>query len=52
MNMMDLNEISNMHSYVVNNISIADGNNSLTYDDICGIYCNDSNAIVLSFIQV
>lgn len=52
MNENDIEELMTMHRFVINNITISDGNNFLSYHDICGIYCNDSNNIVLSFIQV
>ncbi|VDK28974.1 unnamed protein product [Gongylonema pulchrum] len=53
MNENDLDELMAMHRFVVNNVTIDDGTSTgLSYRDICGIYCNDSNNIVLSFIQV
>uniref|UniRef100_A0A0M3I2E1 SSD domain-containing protein n=1 Tax=Ascaris lumbricoides TaxID=6252 RepID=A0A0M3I2E1_ASCLU len=51
MNAPDLDEMLAMHRFVSDNISISDGESSYLYHDICGIYCNESNAIVLSFIR-
>ncbi|VDN01565.1 unnamed protein product [Thelazia callipaeda] len=51
MNDENLAEILEMHQYVNNNITIHDGFNVLTYTNICGIYCNDSNNIAIAFIQ-
>lgn len=54
MNHADLLEISDLNSFVVNNISTTDSlfGKKWTYHQLCGVYCNESNALILGFIQV
>lgn len=52
MNDNSTDEMLKMERFIANNITINDGFNFLTYRNICGIYCNDSNDIVLTFIKV
>jgi hypothetical protein len=52
MTMEDLKEIAGVNKYVVDNVTATDGRHSFGYKDICGIYCNESNAIVIGFAQV
>ncbi|VDM41759.1 unnamed protein product [Toxocara canis] len=51
MNRANLNEMMAMQRYISENISISDGEQSYLYHDVCGIYCNDSNAIILGFVR-
>ena len=36
---------------MADNITVWDGQNQIAYKNLCGIYCNDSNAAVLAFLQ-
>lgn len=53
-NKNDLAEIATVNRILVENMTIPDF--SLTknyfYREICGIYCNESNALVIGFLQV
>ncbi|ULU05678.1 hypothetical protein L3Y34_017962 [Caenorhabditis briggsae] len=46
-----LDEVSQAHKFVADNITAWDGNHQIAYKNLCGIYCNDSNAAVLAFLQ-
>ncbi|KAF1765638.1 hypothetical protein GCK72_005591 [Caenorhabditis remanei] len=46
-----LDEVSQAHKFVADNITVWDGQNQIAYKNLCGIYCNDSNAAVLAFLQ-
>lgn len=52
MNLEDLKEIAGVNKFVVDNITAFDGRRVFAYRDMCGIYCNESNALVLGFVQV
>ncbi|KAK6104359.1 Patched family protein [Brugia pahangi] len=52
MNDNNTDKILKMERFIANNITINDGYNSFTYLNICGVYCNDSNEIVLTFIKI
>ena len=52
MNEMSINEMLTVHKFVVENITVTEHNKVYGYKDFCGVYCNDSNAIVLAFVQV
>jgi hypothetical protein len=47
-----MEEISDMHQFVIDNITITnkDGK-TLNYRNFCGVYCNDSNSIVIGFLN-
>ncbi|VDD92064.1 unnamed protein product [Enterobius vermicularis] len=51
MNEMSINEMLTVHKFVVENITVTEHNKVYGYKDFCGVYCNDSNAIVLAFVQ-
>uniref|UniRef100_A0A915PS92 Serine/threonine-protein phosphatase n=1 Tax=Setaria digitata TaxID=48799 RepID=A0A915PS92_9BILA len=51
MNVNNTDEILKMERFVVNNVTITDGFSFFTYHNICGVYCSDSNDIVLTFIK-
>ncbi|CAI5441338.1 unnamed protein product [Caenorhabditis angaria] len=48
---LSLTEISKNHKIIADNITAFDGNTSRHYKDLCGVYCNDSNAGVIAFLQ-
>ena len=54
MNKQDLEEIDAVNKLISENSTISDGSDFTfyLYKDICGIYCNESNALVLGFLQV
>ncbi|EJW79806.1 hypothetical protein WUBG_09284, partial [Wuchereria bancrofti] len=52
MNDNSTDKILKMERFIANNITINDGYNSFTYRNICGVYCNDSNEVVLTFIKI
>lgn len=52
MNDNNTDEMLKMDRFIVNNVTISDGFKFFTYRNICGVYCNDSNDIVLTFIKV
>jgi len=52
MNTDDVAEISDVNRLIVDNLTASAGGHSWTYDLLCGIYCNDSNALIIEFIQV
>lgn len=52
MNDNNTEEILAMDRFITNNITISDGYNYLTYHDVCGIYCNESNDVLLTFVKV
>jgi hypothetical protein len=52
MNTADMAEIAAMHRFVAENVTASDGRRLMHYRELCGVYCNDSNSIVLGFIQV
>uniref|UniRef100_A0A8R1TJB3 SSD domain-containing protein n=1 Tax=Onchocerca volvulus TaxID=6282 RepID=A0A8R1TJB3_ONCVO len=51
MNDNNTNEILKMDRFIANNITISNGFNLFTYRNICGVYCDDSNDIALTFIK-
>uniref|UniRef100_A0A914P1Z2 SSD domain-containing protein n=1 Tax=Panagrolaimus davidi TaxID=227884 RepID=A0A914P1Z2_9BILA len=53
MNQEDLEEIAAVNKLIAENSTISDGTDSrfYNYKEICGIYCNESNALVLGFLQ-
>ncbi|KAH7720807.1 Patched family protein [Aphelenchoides avenae] len=51
MNLDDLKEIASVNKFVVDNVTAFDGRGIFAYRDMCGIYCNESNALVLGFVQ-
>uniref|UniRef100_A0A8R1HRU7 SSD domain-containing protein n=1 Tax=Caenorhabditis japonica TaxID=281687 RepID=A0A8R1HRU7_CAEJA len=47
-----LEEVAFAHKFVADNITAWDGHHQqIAYKDLCGVYCNDSNAAVLAFFQ-
>ncbi|CAB61102.1 SSD domain-containing protein [Caenorhabditis elegans] len=46
-----LGEVSQAHKFVADNITAFDGTRHIAYKNLCGVYCNDSNAAVLAFLQ-
>ncbi|CAD5209684.1 unnamed protein product [Bursaphelenchus okinawaensis] len=46
-----LNELAAVNRFIVENVTVTDGKRHFNYDQICGIYCNESNALVIGFIQ-
>ncbi|CAI2341324.1 unnamed protein product [Caenorhabditis sp. 36 PRJEB53466] len=46
-----LEEVSLAHKFVADNITASNGHHHIAYKNLCGIYCNDSNAAVLAFLQ-
>uniref|UniRef100_A0A0R3S0D2 SSD domain-containing protein n=1 Tax=Elaeophora elaphi TaxID=1147741 RepID=A0A0R3S0D2_9BILA len=51
MNENNTDEMLRMDRFIVNNITVTDGYKFFTYRNICGVYCNESNDIVLTFIK-
>ncbi|CAD5213392.1 unnamed protein product [Bursaphelenchus xylophilus] len=51
MNSESLKELAAVNKFIVENVTVSDRGNLLTYKDVCGIYCNESNALVIGFIQ-
>lgn len=53
-NNLDLLEISAIDSFIMNNMSMTDpiSGKKRGYRQLCGLYCNESNALVLGFIRV
>lgn len=41
----------NNFQFVADNITAFDGTRHIAYKNLCGVYCNDSNAAVLAFLQ-
>lgn len=52
MNADDVAEISDVNRLIVDNLTASAVGQSWTYDLLCGTYCNDSNALLIEFIQV
>uniref|UniRef100_A0A1I7VKP0 SSD domain-containing protein n=1 Tax=Loa loa TaxID=7209 RepID=A0A1I7VKP0_LOALO len=52
MNDNNTDEMLKMDRFITNNVTISNGFNFFTYRNICGIYCNESNDIVLTFIKI
>lgn len=52
MNDNNTDEMLKMERFIVKNVTITDGIKILTYPNICGVYCNESNDVVLTFIKV
>ncbi|CAB3404091.1 unnamed protein product [Caenorhabditis bovis] len=46
-----LNEVSRSHKFVADNITAFDGSHHVHYKNLCGVYCNDSNAAIIAFLQ-
>ncbi|KAI6193524.1 Patched domain-containing protein 3 [Aphelenchoides besseyi] len=51
LNAESLQEMSQINNFVVNNITAYNSQRGFAYRDICGIYCNDSNAFAIGFVQ-
>ncbi|MCP9262032.1 Serine/threonine-protein phosphatase [Dirofilaria immitis] len=51
MNDNNTDEILKMNRFIANNVTISNGFNLFIYHNICSVYCNDSNDIVLTFIK-
>ncbi|KAL3994794.1 Patched family protein [Acanthocheilonema viteae] len=51
MNDNNTDEMLKMERFIVNNVTVSDGIQFFTYHNICGVYCNESNNIVLTFIK-
>ncbi|CAG9534964.1 unnamed protein product [Cercopithifilaria johnstoni] len=51
MNDNNMDELLKMDRFIVNNVTISNGFKNFAYHNICGIYCNESNEIVLTFIK-
>ncbi|VDK83959.1 unnamed protein product, partial [Litomosoides sigmodontis] len=51
MNDNNTDEMLRMARFIVKNVTVADGMKILTYHNICGVYCNESNDAVLTFIK-
>lgn len=52
MNAESLHELAAVNKFVVDNVTATNGQRSYNYREFCGIYCNESNAFVIGFVQV
>ncbi|KAK6029008.1 patched family protein, partial [Ostertagia ostertagi] len=46
-----LDEIYEVQKYISENVTASDGIQELHYSDMCGVYCDDSNAAVIAVLQ-
>uniref|UniRef100_A0A7E4VLW0 SSD domain-containing protein n=1 Tax=Panagrellus redivivus TaxID=6233 RepID=A0A7E4VLW0_PANRE len=53
MNKDDLAEIAAVNKVISDNITVSDGTSRgpYAYKELCGVYCNNSNALVIGFLQ-
>lgn len=47
----DLAEIGSVNKLIAENFTIQTPEKKYFYNDICGVYCNDSNSLVIGFLQ-
>lgn len=52
MNSRDLAEIDLVNKFIAENMTVEAGGKHWLYNELCGIYCNDSNALIIEIIQV
>lgn len=52
MNAQSLQELAAVNRLIVENVTASNGHDIIPYRDMCGIYCNDSNAFVIGLVQV
>ena len=52
MNAESIDEMIEVNKFVTENVTAWNGERSFAYDEMCGIYCNESNALALGFVQV
>ncbi|CAJ0957827.1 unnamed protein product, partial [Mesorhabditis belari] len=46
-----LDEIDHTHHLITENVTASNGNSTFRYDEMCGVYCADSNAGVIAFLK-
>ncbi|VDO40231.1 unnamed protein product [Haemonchus placei] len=47
-----LDELYEVQKFITENVTITDGSQEYHYADMCGVYCEDSNAAIILFLQV
>jgi hypothetical protein len=52
MNVESMQELGAINKFIVDNVTATSGQRSFAYQDFCGIYCGESNAFVIGFVQV
>lgn len=52
MNSRDINEIQLVNKFIAENMTVKDNKKYWLYNELCGIYCNDSNALVIEIVKV
>jgi hypothetical protein len=51
MNTESLKELAAVNKLITENVTSSNGERLFSYREMCGIYCRDSNAFVINFIQ-
>ncbi|KAK0394895.1 hypothetical protein QR680_000996 [Steinernema hermaphroditum] len=51
MNTQDLLDIGSLHKLITDNVTASDGMKTYWYREMCGVYCNESNSIIVGFLQ-
>uniref|UniRef100_A0A1I8AC02 SSD domain-containing protein n=1 Tax=Steinernema glaseri TaxID=37863 RepID=A0A1I8AC02_9BILA len=51
MNRQDLLDIGSLHKLITDNVTASDGMKTYWYREMCGVYCNESNSIIVGFLQ-
>uniref|UniRef100_A0A7I4Y8L5 SSD domain-containing protein n=1 Tax=Haemonchus contortus TaxID=6289 RepID=A0A7I4Y8L5_HAECO len=46
-----LDELYEVQKFITENVTITDGSQEYHYADMCGVYCEDSNAAIILFLQ-
>ncbi|XGW08811.1 hypothetical protein V3C99_011265 [Haemonchus contortus] len=49
--MQGLDELYEVQKFITENVTITDGSQEYHYADMCGVYCEDSNAAIILFLQ-
>lgn len=52
MNLENIAELAAVNRMISENLTIEANGRIWRYRDLCGVYCNESNALVLGIIQV